>query len=72
MLQICDFKKLLRCYPDVLQVQGNVPDKRLNESLLQPEVFLSLIKSFILDLKTTEMRVREFSWHFSGDLSCHQ
>lgn len=72
MLQIRDFKKLLKCYPDVLQIQGNVPDKRLNESLLQPEVFLSLIKSFILDLKTTEMSVREFSWHFSGDLSCNQ
>lgn len=55
MLQIHDFKKLLKCYPDVLQIQGNVPDKRLNESLLQPEVFLSLIKSFILDLKTRDV-----------------
>lgn len=39
----------------MLQVQGNVPDKRLNESLLQPEPFLSLIKSFILDLKTRQV-----------------
>lgn len=39
----------------MLQVQGNVPDKRLNESFLQPELFLSLIKSFVLDLKTREV-----------------
>lgn len=64
--------KHVKCYPDVLQVQGNVPDERLNESLLQPEVFLSLIKSFILDLKVTERTVREVSWLLSGDLGCNQ
>lgn len=35
----------------MLQVQGNVPDKRLDESLLQPEPFLSLIKCFIFNLE---------------------
>lgn len=39
----------------MLQIQGNIPNKRLNESLLQPELFLSLIKSFVLDLKTREV-----------------
>lgn len=34
----------------MLQVQGNVPDKRLDESLLQPELLLSLIKRFIFNL----------------------
>lgn len=37
-------------YPDMLQVQGNVPDKRLDESLLQPELLLSLVKCFIFNL----------------------
>lgn len=34
----------------MLQVQGYVPDKRLDESLLQPEPLLSLIERFIFDL----------------------
>lgn len=48
-------------YPDVLHVQGNVPDERLYESLLQPKLFLGLIKSFILDLKHQRRSVREIS-----------
>lgn len=44
----------------MLQVQGNVPDERLNESLLEPELFLSLVKSFILDLKAREFRQDRF------------
>lgn len=43
-------------YPDMLQVQGNVPDKRLDESLLQPEPFLSLIKCFIFNLGKNKNR----------------
>lgn len=38
-------------YPDVLQVQGNISDKRLDESLLKPESLFSLIKCFIFNLK---------------------
>lgn len=53
----------------MLQVQGNVPDKRLNEPLLQPEPFLSLIKSFILDLKPQTSQSGRFSWNFLADLS---
>lgn len=44
----------------MLQVQGNVPDERLNESLLEPELFLSLVKSFILDLKAREFSQEDF------------
>lgn len=38
----------------MLKVQGNVPDKRLDESLLQPELLLSFIKSFILNLTESQ------------------
>lgn len=38
-------------YPYVLQVEGNVPDKRLDESLLQPELLLSLVEGFVLNLQ---------------------
>lgn len=42
---------MVKCsYPDMLQVQGNVPDERLDESLLQPELLFSLIKRFIFNL----------------------
>lgn len=37
-------------YPYMLQVQGNVPDKRLDESLLQPELLLGLVERFIFNL----------------------
>lgn len=51
----------------MLQVQGNVPDERLNESLLQPELFLSLVKSFILDLKARQFSQEGFQ-AFSKDI----
>lgn len=38
-------------YPYVLQVEGNVPDKRLDESLLQPELLLSLVEGFVFNLR---------------------
>lgn len=38
----------------MLQVQGNVPDKRLDESLLQPELLLSFIKCFIFNLTESQ------------------
>lgn len=37
-------------HPDVLQVEGKVPDEGLDESLLHPEIFLCLFKGFILQL----------------------
>lgn len=36
----------------MLQVQGDVPDKGLDESLLQPEPLLRLIERFIFNLWT--------------------
>lgn len=49
----------MKCsYPYVLQVQGNVPDERLDESLLQPELLLSLIKRFIFNLGTRQSEIR--------------
>lgn len=50
-VQLCDLNNSVKgSYPYMLQVQGNVPDKRLDESLLQPELLLSLIKGFIFNL----------------------
>lgn len=40
----------------MLQVQGNVPDKRLDEPLLQPELLLSLIEHFIFNLGKRQKR----------------
>lgn len=37
-------------YPDMLQVQGNVPDERFNESLLQPEPPFSLVERLVFNL----------------------
>lgn len=37
-------------HPDVLQVEGKVPDEGLNQPLLHPEIFLYLFKGFILQL----------------------
>lgn len=55
-------------YPYVLQVQGNVPDKRLDESLLQPELFFSLVKGIIFNLKDRGDQIC-LSHHQSGGLS---
>lgn len=37
-------------HPDVLQVEGKVPDEGLDQPLLHPEIFLCLFKGFILHL----------------------
>lgn len=34
-------------YPDMLEVEGQVSDKRFNQSLLHPEVLFCLFKYFI-------------------------
>lgn len=36
--------------PYVLQVQGDVPNERLDEPLLQPEPLLGFVKGFVFDL----------------------
>lgn len=52
VVQMCDLKviSVKDSYPYMLQVQGNVPDKRLDESLLQSELLFGVIKLFILNL----------------------
>lgn len=53
---------MMNSYPDMLQVQGNISDERLDESLLQPEPFFSFIKRFIFNLgKNTEHQIKHFS-----------
>lgn len=42
--------KKMASYPYVLQVQGDVPDERLDEPLLQPEPLLGFVKGFVFDL----------------------
>lgn len=37
-------------HPNVLQVEGKVPDEGLDQPLLHPEIFLCLFKGFILQL----------------------
>lgn len=37
-------------HSNVLQVEGKVPDKGLDQPLLHPEIFLCLFKGFILQL----------------------
>lgn len=37
-------------HPDMLQVEGKVPDEGLDQTLLHPEIFLCLFKGFILQL----------------------
>lgn len=37
-------------HPDMLQVEGKVPDEGLDQTFLHPEVFLCLFKGFILQL----------------------
>lgn len=52
----------MNSYPDMLQVQGNISDERLDQSLLQPEPFFSFIKRFIFNLgKNTEHQIKHFS-----------
>lgn len=57
-------------YPYMLQVQGNVPDKRLDESLLQPELLLGLVKRFIFNLvkrQVNEERSEKKTQFYSQD-----
>lgn len=68
----------MNSYPDMLQVQGNVSDEGLDESLLQPEPFFSFIKRFIFNLgKTQNIRSSIFqtsvlsSATFSPNTSAH-
>ena len=54
----------------MLQVQGNVPDKRLDESLLQPELLLGLVKRFIFNLvkrQVNEERSEKKTQFYSQD-----
>lgn len=37
-------------HPDMLQVEGKVPDEGLDQPLLHPKIFLCLLKGFILQL----------------------
>lgn len=37
-------------HPDMLQVEGKVPDEGLDQTFLHPEVFLCLFKGFVLQL----------------------
>lgn len=37
-------------HPNMLQVEGKVPDEGLDQPLLHPEIFLCLFKGFILQL----------------------
>lgn len=37
-------------HPDMLEVEGQVSDKRFNQSLLHPEVLFCLFKYFIFQL----------------------
>lgn len=48
----------LDSYPYVLQVQGDVPDERLDEPLLQPEPLLGFVKGFVFDLGQKTRRIR--------------
>lgn len=37
----------------MLQIQGNIPDEGLDESLLQPELIFDLVKGCIFNLRKT-------------------
>lgn len=52
-------------YPYMLQIEGDVPDEGFNESLLESESFLRIIKSFIFDLRRNKVK---FGWQqFSSE-----
>lgn len=61
-------------HPDVLQVEGKVPDEGLDQPLLHPEIFLRLFKGFILQLWEKPSQGRQCStsqWARRG-ASCPQ